>query len=146
MAGPQLLGQGQQLCEDEPAALPEKVLLMLRMAALGSAEELVAAAKAGYFGDDGAPAAPKEKLEVWNRAQAQMYASIGSFCVRRRRWLEETVGPTVKELDRSRLAGHAIAAQYETDRRLLTKCEEAMLARAAALVASAGTARPEGQD
>lgn len=132
MVGPSM-SQASQLCEDEPDVLQEKVLGLLRMASLNSREELLAAAQAGYFGD-GASAIPPERRRRWDELQGRMYFTVSKICIQKLQELEETVGPALKGLDETRLAGRVALRQYETDKRLLDKCRKVMLGKAEALL------------
>jgi len=122
---------GVQLREDEPTILPEKALMLLRMGSLGSREQLLEAVEVGYFTDR---AGPEESVRTWDQRQGHMYEDIAGFCAKRRLELEKAVGPAVQELDTDKFAGRALVTQYETDRRLLSKCEQLMRSRAAVLL------------
>merc|ERR1712039_49035 len=114
-------------------------LLMLRMASLGSMEDLLAAVSAGYLkNSDGSPSAssssvPPEQLTKWKNTETRMYGEVARFCAERLQHWETTVGALVATLDHSTYAGGIAAKQYETDRRLLLRCGQFMLTRAAAL-------------
>jgi len=122
---------GIQLQEDEPVALPEKSLLVLRMAVIGGQEELILAVKAGFFEDP--PSCHNDRLEVWNRSQRDLYFQVAKFCAARRRAMEEDIRPVVLALDQQTLPGSVARTQFETDMRLLLRCEEGLLERALAL-------------
>merc|ERR1712046_510131 len=74
-----------------------------------------------------------EQLKLWRERESKMYREIASFCAMQRARWEETVGVLVADVDSSTFAGSIAAAQFNTDRRLLLRCEEVMEARAAAL-------------
>merc|ERR1712217_490320 len=69
------MSKGIQLKENESAVIPERALMMLRMASLGSMEDLLAAVNAGYLKtSDGSatvssPTVPVEQLTKWRNSE-----------------------------------------------------------------------------
>lgn len=126
-----LCESGAQLHESEEAGLEETVLLLLRMAALGSGEEAVRALQYGYFIDE--RKGPPEKVSQWNGKVCNAYSDIANFCAQRLRDWEEKIGPKVARVDERTEPGRLAVVQYETDRQLLRRCEKVLRERAVAL-------------
>lgn len=125
---PALSRNGAQLLDasitTSATGLEDHALLLFRMAALGSMEELIEAARSGFFDDSSR--GPPEKVKLWKKKHCQLYAEIQSFCVKMCTDWEQNMGPAVAKLDCSAYIGGIAHAQYETDRRLLKRCESAM--------------------
>jgi len=94
------------------------------MAAMCSAEELARAQGTGFFRDPSK--APPEKLLGWSFRQACAYAKIAEFCADRRQHLQRHAGKALASIDQATMVGRIAFVQYETDMRLLARCEAAM--------------------
>jgi len=133
--------RGVQLQEEETAALPEQAILILRMSAMGGLQEVIEAVEDGYFKD--VPTAPHEKKRRWDSSQRTVYLDLARFCAERRQHWEENIGPIVKrDITATTFAGEAIVNQYDTELRLLRRCEEEMLRRAALMAPAEGVSSP----
>jgi len=124
--------RGVQLVEEEPAGLSEQVLLTMRMASMAGLEEVLEAIKDGYFKDEPSSSS-SSKRAAWDKQQRMLYEQLAGFCANHRRRWQDHVQPALLPgggVDRATPVGAIIAEQYETEMRLLRRCEEAMLRRA----------------
>lgn len=122
-----------QLLESEPCGLCEQALLFLRLASLGT-QDFKTARETGLFE---APPHVQVNDENLRAKLASCYDDVRAFCKQRRQHWEAAVGRVVERDGRGSVAGSVLRVlcdQYETDRRLLLRCEETMQRWAACLV------------
>lgn len=123
--------RGAQLQESESTGLSEGALVVLRMASMGGVQEVIEAAQAGYFKDPPSPAPTPEKQKKWDEAHRSLYLDVARFCAERRAHWEEKIGSVIdRDITLDTMVSDVIKKQYDTELRLLRKCEEALLAKA----------------
>jgi len=116
------LSNGAQLREDEPTGLSNHALMLIRMAALGSLQDLDKAVASGFL--QGIRTA--EKCKVWLERQRKAYLEISALCRKERLQWEEKFSKRIASLGTNSLASSTAAIQYQTDKRLLFRCETKM--------------------
>jgi len=136
LADPSLTRAGARLLEKTNAGLDEHALTMLQFSAMENMDELVTAMQVGFFEDAdskkkrGPPAVRSATWADWAARHNKVLESFRTTCTRARITWQKEIGPAVAAVDASTMAGRAIRDQYETDLRLLERCEKELRALA----------------
>jgi hypothetical protein len=117
--------RGVQLREDQTTGLEEHALLMLRMATMGDVQEVIEAVEAGYFKEP--CTAATEVRKRWDGKQIVLFNQLARFCAEKKKDWQDKIKPEMQSIEADSFAGQIIVTQYDTEMRLLQRCEDAML-------------------